>query len=223
MTTHTAPLGEPKDPPPERRGAVLVVEDDPLVQRALARLLRTAGYRARVFGSVGEFFASEPPAGPVCLVLDLHLPGGHGIDILDRLAEAGNPLPAVVLTGHGDVPSAVRAMKRGAVEFLEKPFDPSVLLAAVEAALARAAELGDARRRRRSIAERLDTLTPRESEVFLHVVAGWANKRIASGLGVAEHTVKVHRGRVMEKMAAGSLAELVRMAATLGIDGVKPP
>ncbi len=204
-------------------GTVLVVEDDALVQRALLRLIRTAGYRVRGFGSVEAFFAEPLPEGPICLVLDLHLPGGHGIDILDRLMELGEQLPAVVLTGHGDISSAVRSMKRGAIEFLEKPFDQKVLLASIAAGMGQARSTVDRRRRRRRVEARLELLTPREKEVFERVVSGWANKRIAGELGVAEHTVKVHRGRVMEKMEAESLADLVRMAVMLGIEGAQAP
>ena len=204
-------------------GTVLVVEDDVLVQRALLRLIRTAGYRVEGFGTVEELFDRPLPDAPVCLVLDLHLPDGHGIDILDRLIAEGERLPAVVLTGHGDISSAVRSMKRGAIEFLEKPFDQKVLLGSIEAGMAQARALAEERRRRSEAETKLDLLTPRERQVFGRVVAGWANKRIAGELGVAEHTVKVHLGRVMEKMAAESLAELVRTAVVLGIEGVELP
>ena len=197
-------------------GQVLVVEDDVLVQRALLRLLRTAGYEPLAFSDADELFAGPLPEEPACLVLDLHLPRGHGIEILDRLSEMGESLPTIVLTGHADVPSAVRSMKRGAIELLEKPFDQKTLLAAVALGSQQALELAARRRQRREIAERLQALTPRESEVFGLVVAGWANKRIAGRLGISEPTVKAHRGRVMEKMEASSLADLVRMAITAG-------
>lgn len=204
----------------QNQGTILVVEDDVLVQRALLRLLRTTGYDAEAFGSVEEFFARPLPQTPVCLLLDLHLPGGNGIEILDRLIEAGDDVPAIILTGHGDVSSAVRAMKRGAIEFLEKPLDRQELLASIEAGMAQAHAAADRRREQREVRDRLKMLTPRERQVLEHVVAGWANKRIAGELGVAEQTIKVHRGRVMEKMAAASLADLVRLAAVAGIHGV---
>ncbi|MEM9557889.1 MAG: response regulator [Acidobacteriota bacterium] len=200
------------------RGLVLLVEDDELLQRALLRMLRTTGYRAEAFGSVDEFFDRPPIDEPVCLILDLHLPGGNGLEILDRLAAVGDTPPAVVLTGHGDVPSAVRAMKKGAIEFLEKPFDRETLLAALARGMNEARSDDERARRDRRLEQRLATLTPREREVFEHVVAGWANKRVAGALGITEQTVKVHRGRVMEKMGASSLAHLVRMAVRLAIE-----
>jgi RNA polymerase sigma factor (sigma-70 family) len=192
---------------------VLVVEDDVLLGRALARLFRTAGHAVETFPSLESFWRFTLPETPACLVLDLHFPSGNGFEVLERLAVEGRPLPAVVVTAHGDVPTTVRAMKKGAVELLEKPFDNRQLLAAVEAALAQAARDHRERRARRALEERLAALTPREREVFHLVVEGLPNKRIAARLGIGEKTVKVHRARIMEKMAAASLPDLVRMAS----------
>jgi RNA polymerase sigma factor (sigma-70 family) len=197
-------------------GTVLVVEDDILLQRALGRLFRTAGYRVELFDSVPAFLRHPAAPGPACLVLDLHLPDGNGFEILERLEAEGRALPAVVVTAHGDVPTTVRAMKSGAIELLEKPFDNRALLAAVAAGIARAEATGVERAGRRDAAARLATLTPREREVLELVVEGLPNKRIASRLGVAEKTVKVHRARLMEKCGALSLPDLVRLAARAG-------
>ncbi len=205
--------------PSEGPETVLVVEDDALLRRALGRLFRTAGYDVELFDGVPAFFSRARVPGISCLVLDLHFPDGSGFDILERLETDGRSLPTVVVTAHGDVPTTVRAMKRGAIELLEKPFDTAELLAAVATAMARAARMDAAREVRRRAVGRLDTLTPREREVFELVVEGLPNKRIASRLAVAEKTVKVHRARLMEKCGARSLPDLVRLAGRAGESG----
>lgn len=199
--------------PPE----VFVVEDDPSVRRSLTRLIESAGYAVEGFASGREFLARQPPAGPCCLVLDVRLPGLTGIELQAALASGGRRMPIVFITGHADVPMGVQAMKRGAVDFLTKPVDERELLAAVGRAVARAAdELRDAARVA-AVRTRVDALTSREAQVFALVVTGMLNKQIASALGIAEKTVKVHRARVMDKMRAGSVAELVRLADRLGV------
>lgn len=194
---------------------VSVVDDDYEVRKAMARLLHSAGRAVAVFASASEFLACDAADGPGCLVTDLRLPGVSGLDLLALLRAEGRQLPILFITGHGDVPTSVMAMKAGAVDFLCKPVEDADLLAAVDRAIAADAEN---RRLRESIGElrrRRALLTPRESEVFSLVVAGLLNKQIAGHLGTTEQTVKVHRGRVMQKMAAPSLADLVRFAERL--------
>ncbi|MGH9381508.1 MAG: response regulator transcription factor [Thermoanaerobaculia bacterium] len=204
-------------------GRVFVVEDDPLVRRAVTRLFRTAGYDVASYERVDAFLTAEQPPGPACVVLDLHFPVGNGFDVLEHLAAGDTPLAAVVLTAHGDVPTTVRAMKRGAVELLEKPIDNARLLAAVEEGLARSARRAEELKQQRRLEERRDSLSPRQREVFELVVAGIANKVIAARLGISEKTVKVHRAEVMRRMGADSLAELVRTAAALEAGAPEEP
>ena len=195
---------------------VFVVDDDYRVREALCRLISSTGVRVAAFGSAAEFLESEKPDAPACLILDLQLPGVSGLELQQELAAADAP-PIVFIKGHADVPSSVRAMKAGAIEFLSKPFDEQELLQAIEAAITIDRE---ARRKRSELAElqkHYSLLTPREREVFAFVVAGCANKRTAGDLGIAENTIGVHRGQIMRKMGALSLAELVRMADKLGI------
>jgi len=199
-------------------GVVLVVEDDPLVQRALGRLFRKAGHRVELFDNLESFLAKDLPSDPTCLVLDLHLPDGNGLEIVDALHDSGTPVPAVVITAHGDVPTTVRAMRKGAVELIEKPFDNNQVLRAVAEGLARDARTRAARDLRDAARGLLDELSPREREVFDLVVEGLANKVIASRLDVAEKTVKVHRARAMKKVGATSLADLIFLANTAARD-----
>jgi FixJ family two-component response regulator len=191
---------------------VFLVDDDASVRKSLARLVKTAGYEAELFASVREFLARAPYDGPCCLVLDVRMPGLTGLDLQEALRVAGQRLSIVFITGHRDVPASVKAMKAGAVDFLTKPVDAETLLAAIRQAVART--LTDRRRQARvaEVRDRIATLTPREAAVFALVVTGMLNKQIGAELGIAEKTVKVHRARVMEKMQAGSLAELVRLA-----------
>jgi FixJ family two-component response regulator len=201
---------------------VSVVDDDPSVRRSLARLVKSAGYRVEAYASAHEFLARPPEEGPACLLLDVRMPGLTGLDLQETLAIAAHSTSIVFITGYRDVRASVKAMKAGAVDFLTKPVDDQELLGAIERAVARA---GAARReedRVTEIRDRIKTLTPREAEVFALVVTGMLNKQIAFDLGVSEKMVKVHRGRVMEKMRAGSLAELVRLADEGGVISAKP-
>lgn len=195
---------------------VFVVDDDHRIQESLSSLISSTGLRVAVFGSASEFLESEKPDAPACLVLDLQLPGVSGLELQKQLSEGDTP-PIIFISGHGDVPSSVRAMKAGAIEFLSKPFDDQELLRAIHAAID---QDRIARQKRSELAELqrcYDRLTPREREVLPFVVAGFANKQTAADLGTSEITIGVHRGQIMRKMAAKSLAELVRMADKLGI------
>jgi FixJ family two-component response regulator len=195
---------------------VHVIEDDESSRVASSRLLRNAGYAVRVY-STGDEFLAGPPTGGGCIVLDLRLPGSSGLDVQERLVAADNPLPIVFLTGHGDIPGSVQAMKAGAVDFLVKPVDAPVLLDAVARAIARDAANRDVRARRHDVLSRYNLLTPREREVFAHLISGQLNKQVGYDLGISERTIKIHRHQVLGKMQADSIADLVRMASDLGI------
>ena len=196
---------------------VSVVDDDAAVRASLVRLLSAAGYNVQAFASAAEFLARDRPVGPSCLVLDVRMPGATGLDLQQTLAGAVHQIPIVFITGHGDISMSVKAMKAGAVDFLAKPFERKDLLDAIERAIAKDTRMLGAEARVDEIQKRVALLTPREGQVFALVVTGMPNKQIASRLGVGEKTVKVHRGRVMDKMQAGSLAELVRLADAVGI------
>jgi RNA polymerase sigma factor (sigma-70 family) len=200
-------------------GTVFVIDDDASVRTALGRLLRSAGLTVRALPSAEEFLADPLDDGPSCLVLDVSMPGIGGLDLQERLRAVGRDRAIVFLTGHGSVPKGVRAMKAGAVDFLQKPFDAPVLLDAVRRALERDRVERVAREQRDRIRARFELLTPREREVLALVVTGLPNKLVADRLGTSEKTVKVHRGRVMAKMSAQSLAHLVRLADRIGIRG----
>jgi len=191
---------------------VHAVDDDPSVLRGLERLLRSAGYTPRVYSSAEAFFAEHDPEVLGCLILDLAMPGCDGMQLQQRLVDSGSVLPVIFLTGRGDVPTTVRAMKNGAVDFHTKPVDDHELLAAVERAIERCRQDQQQRRVRADCVARLAGLTAREREVFQHLLAGMRNKQIAAALGTVEKTVKVHRARIMEKTRASSLAELVQLA-----------
>jgi FixJ family two-component response regulator len=196
---------------------VFIVDDDPAVRLSLARLLRSAGLEPIAFESSEEFLRNLGADAAGCAILDVTLPGLDGLALQRELASRGSELPVIFLTGHGDIPGSVQAMKGGAEDFLTKPVDDEVLLAAVRRALETDRAGRESRRERAEIRLRLESLTPREREVMRGVAAGRLNKQIASDLGIAEKTVKVHRGRVMEKMAASSIAELVRMVDRAGL------
>jgi FixJ family two-component response regulator len=196
---------------------VYIVDDDAGIGRALCRLLRAIGLDAVAFSSAHAFLDHPRSTGPACLILDVRLPGLGGLDLQARLEEARHTLPIVFITGHGSVPTSVRAMKGGAVDFLQKPFNEDELIAAVQRALALSRQAHSVARARAEIDRRVRTLTPREREVMALVVKGLLNKQIAGELGAAERTVKVHRGRVMHKMQADSVADLVHMAERIGL------
>jgi len=199
----------------EPRRTVYVVDDDASVRKSVGRLLRTAGLQVEVFASADEFLACPPSDESGCLLLDLQMPGRNGLELQEALVAARRPIPIVFVTGHGDIAASVRAMKGGAVDFLTKPYSVEELLEAVERAMAK-----DKRDRREQaqlteLESRARALTPREAEVLRLVVRGLLNKQVAAELGISEKTVKVHRARVMHKMRADSMADLVRMAGRL--------
>jgi FixJ family two-component response regulator len=196
---------------------VFVVDDDPSVRKSVTRLLESSGYTVEVFASAREFLAREPHPGPCCLVLDVMMPGLTGLELQERLVAAGRRMPIVFVTGHVDVPQSVKAMKGGAVDLLTKPVDAEDLIAAVQRCVAKSAEDLSAEVRVTEVQQRVKLLTAREMEVFALVVTGMLNKQIAAALGIGEKTVKVHRARVMEKMRARSVAELVRLADEVGV------
>lgn len=196
---------------------VFVVDDEAGVRSSLTRLFRSAGLATEDFASPAEFLSRYDPEAAGCLVLDFAMPGMDGVELQGLLAERGSQLPIVFLTGQAEVPDSVAALKRGALDFLTKPVEPEELLAAVRGALAQDSENRRERDEVHAIRRRLDSLTPREREVFEHVVTGQLNKQIARDLGAAEKTIRIHRGRVMKKMRADSVAVLVRMAERLGM------
>jgi FixJ family two-component response regulator len=192
-----------------------VVDDDDSMRKAVLRLLRAAGYEVRGYSSAGEFLLAQPGNMPGCIVLDVCMPGLDGLDLQAALGEQDNALPIIFLTGHGDIPMSVRAMKAGAVDFLTKPVRREALLNAVQSALAHDAENRTARETAGTLRSRYEGLTPRERAVFAFVTAGKLNKQIAVELGTSDRTVKAHRAKVMEKMHVASLAELVHVAEQL--------
>ena len=201
----------------EASPVIFVIDDDASVRKGVSRLLRSLGFEVEIFASAEQFLEREPYQGIGCIVLDVRMPGLSGMDLQDELNRAGHKLPIVFITGHGEIPMSVQAMKRGAVDFLSTPFDDKELLRAVNEAVATArrteaqrADTGDALRR-------VELLTPREREILRYVISGMLNKQIAYRLDIAEKTVKVHRGHIMEKLGIGSVAELVRLAEKAGI------
>ena len=200
---------------------VFVIDDDPSVRKALSRLVRSVGLDVEEYATAQDFLRCDPPDSPSCMVLDVRMPGLSGLDLQEELNRRGWGVPIVFITGHGDVPMSVRAMKGGAVDFLEKPFHDQHLLDAITNAIASGRQAIADSADRQAIQRRADRLTPREREVLALVVTGMLNKQIAAELGVDEKTIKVHRARAMEKMEAGSLAELVRLADKAGIGPTK--
>jgi len=196
---------------------VFVVDDELSVRQALTNLLRAAALKVATFDSAQAFLEGYDPRAPGCLVLDLAMPGLNGLELQEALAAKGSPLPIIFLSGQGDLPSGLKAMKRGAVDFLGKPVDAAELIPAVRAAIEKDRLARRADEELTEIRQRLASLTPREYEVLCHVVSGKLNKQIAADIGTVEKTVKVHRARVMEKVKAASLAELVRIAQRAGI------
>jgi RNA polymerase sigma factor (sigma-70 family) len=197
--------------------SVLIVDDDPEFRDSVGRLLRSVGLQIREFSSVSDFFKADPPDGPSCLVLDVRMPGGSGLELQRDLVAANKQLPIIFITAHADVPMTVQAMKGGAIEFLTKPFRDQELLDAVEAGLARDRARRESDEARDALRERFETLSSREREVMIQVTAGRLNKQIAHNIGIAESTVKVHRTHLMRKMKAHSLPELSRMADILKV------
>jgi FixJ family two-component response regulator len=213
-----------KSPPElaDAKGAtVFVVEDDASMRRALSNLFQSVGLQVELFGSASEMLQSKLPDIAGCLVLDVRLPGLSGLDFQNELAKANVRIPIIFMTGHGDIPMTVRAMKGGAIDFLTKPFRDQDMLDAVGAAIKRDQERREADKVAAHLQALLETLTPREREILASVSSGLMNKQIAAELGLAEITVKIHRGRIMKKMGARSLADLVRKAEMLGIHRIK--
>jgi FixJ family two-component response regulator len=196
---------------------VFVVDDDPSMRRSTERLVRSAGFEVKTFGSAAEFLESPQAEGPACLVLDVRMPGKSGLDLQRDLTQGGIELPIIFVTGHANIPMTVRAMKAGAVEFLTKPYRRNDLLQAIRGAIERDRGVREERREAMALRQRYERLTPRERDVMALVVIGMLNKQIAGDLATAERTIKFHRAHIMQKMKAESLAELVRMAGQLGL------
>ena len=212
-------------PEPQRSKAVIaIVDDDPSVRKGLERLIRSLGWQAKTFASAQEFLDRPRTAAPSCVVLDLQLPGLSGLELQKRMSEAGLETPIVFLTGHGNIPTSVQAMKAGAVEFLTKPVDEQDLLGAIQEAIERDRRTREEHADKRELKRRYESLTAREQEVMAQVISGLLNKQIAGELNITEDTVKFHRGHIMRKMQADSFADLVRMAENLEIRShQKPP
>jgi FixJ family two-component response regulator len=200
---------------PDPNATVLVIDDDPDLRASVGRLLRSLDIDTRLFASIPDFLKSDPPDGPACLVLDVRLPGQSGLDLQRELAAANRELPIIFITGHGDIPMTVQAMKGGAIEFLTKPFRDQDLLDAINVGLSRDRASRDNNKALADLKERFASLSPRERDIVLQVVRGRLSKQIAGDMGIAEATVKVHRSRAMRKMKARSLPELGRMADKL--------
>jgi FixJ family two-component response regulator len=207
----------------ESEPVIAIVDDDPSAREGLQSLIESAGWMTETFASAQEFLARPGAEAPSCLVLDLQLPGLSGLDLQKRMAEVGLEIPIVFLTGHGNIPASVQAMKAGAVEFLTKPFDEEELLRAVQEAIERDRRTRQRHAELRELRDRYESLTAREQQVMQQVVSGLLNKQIAAELNITEFTVKIHRGHVMRKMRADSLADLVRMAESLRISSPKRP
>jgi len=200
---------------PDANSTVLVIDDDPDLRASVGRLLRSLGQDAHLFASISDFLKSDPPDGPTCLVLDVRLPGQSGLDLQRELAAANRELPIIFITGHGDIPMSVQAMKGGAIEFLTKPFRDQELLDAIQVGLCRDRARRENQEALAALTKRFESLSPREREIMVQVAHGRLSKQIAGDIGLAEATVKVHRSRLMHKMKARSLPQLSRMADKL--------
>ena len=200
---------------PDANSSVLVIDDDPDLRASVGRLLRSLGLDAQLFASISDFLKSDPPDGPTCLILDVRLPGQSGLDLQRELAAANRELPIIFITGHGDIPMSVQAMKGGAIEFLTKPFRDQELLDAIQLGLSRDRARRENQEALAALRERFESLSPREREIMVQVAHGRLSKQIAGDIGIAEATVKVHRSRLMHKMKARSLPALSPMADKL--------
>ena len=196
---------------------IFIIDDDDSVRKSLSRLLRVSGFNVETYESSEQFLAREPYYGIGCIILDISMPGLSGMELHDELIRVGYDLPIVFITGHGDIPMSVRAMKKGAVDFLLKPFDEEELLQAVGRAIEADRKAKSEQTERRRIMKLIEDLTPREREVMPCILGGMLNKQIAFTLGISEKTVKIHRGRIMEKLGAHSVAELIHLAEKAGI------
>jgi FixJ family two-component response regulator len=217
-----SPTDLPSSPAPASRPLVLVVDDDPSMREALAALCRSVGLDSELFGSTTALLQRKPPDAESCLILDVRLPGVSGLDFQAQVARLFREIPIIVMTGHGDIPMSVRAMKAGAVDFLAKPFRDQDMLDAVAAALARDRAHRSSLEAVTALHAHFKSLTAREREIMAHVTGGLMNKQIAARVGLSEITVKIHRGNLMKKMGARSLAELVRMAEALAAHPIEP-
>ena len=197
---------------------VHVVDDDDDARKGMARLLEAAGFEARTYETAGDFLGTIKSESPGCIILDVQLPDHHGLDLQAALASRAVSMPIVFVTGHGEIPDTVRAIQGGAVDFLTKPVDGNVLLAAVRRALAQDASARAARARQEGLLQRYERLTPRERDVFAHLISGQLNKQVAGDLLITERTVKMYRASILEKLGVTSMAELARLAVDLGID-----
>ena len=202
---------------PEPQPTVFVIDDDASVRRALSYLLASAGYKVETYSSAKAFLTRENYEGVGCILLDVRMPGLNGMELQEKLLRSAQSMPIIFLTGHGEIAMGVQAMKKGAVDFLTKPCDDEQLLAAIRTAIAKAFQARAHSEEAKEIDSRIGLLTPREKEILRYIITGMLNKQIAGKLGIAEITVKIHRGRIMQKLSAGSVADLVRLAEKAGI------
>ena len=202
----------------ESNATVFIVDDDASMRRALSLLLQSAGYRVETYASAEDFLRREHYSGVGCIILDVRMPGLSGMELQEKLVRFEHAMPIIFLTGHGELSMGVRAMKKGAAEFLTKPCEDEQLLGAVQGAIRRDIQARENYQEKQEIRRRIDLLTPREKEILRYIITGLLNKQIAAKLGIAEPTVKIHRGRIMEKLKANSVADLVRLAGKAGIE-----
>ena len=210
-------MTESRSPITDLNPRVFVIDDDPSICKSLSRLLRSLEFEVETFASAELFLKRDPYDGVGCIILDFSMPGLDGLALQDKLSQTGNTMPIIFITGHGDIPMSVRAMKKGAVDFLPKPFDDEELLRAVKSAIAKNSKTKAGQRDVEQTIERLKGLTPRELEILRYIISGMLNKQIGFKLGIAEKTVKVHRGHIMKKLYVSSVAELVRLSEKAGI------